>query len=350
MGWLTRELCWGEKGAGKTVLSITGKRFRVLPLLVPHGYKEVCNFRPCGVKAETPKPEIKVYSRRPKQVKSVGSSKKAKIVQSKIANNSKPTHLWGSNATDVPSSSSLVNDRLSRFSSGTVRFGNDQVAKIIKYGDYQLGNNLEGVDLLLGFRDTNLYTISLDDMLKTSPICLLSKASKTKSWTHASSIDSCNIQLRTRSKPYSSQPCNPPNRDDWDHLFQPMFDEYFNPPTIVVSPVSVVAAPRAVDIADSHVSTSIDQDAPSTSITSTQEQEHSPIISQGVEESPKTLLFHDDPLHEDSTSQGSSFNIRPSHTPFELIGRWTKDHRIANVIGDPSRSFSTRKQLKTDAM
>ncbi|GJU07098.1 retrovirus-related pol polyprotein from transposon TNT 1-94 [Tanacetum coccineum] len=36
--------------------------------------------------------------------------------------------------------------------------------------------------LLSGSRDTNLYTISLDDMLKTSPICLLSKASKTKSW------------------------------------------------------------------------------------------------------------------------------------------------------------------------
>ncbi|GJY59995.1 retrovirus-related pol polyprotein from transposon TNT 1-94 [Tanacetum coccineum] len=42
--------------------------------------------------------------------------------------------------------------------------------------------DLDGVDLLSGSRDTNLYTISLDDMLKTSPICLLSKASKTKSW------------------------------------------------------------------------------------------------------------------------------------------------------------------------
>ncbi|GJS54241.1 retrovirus-related pol polyprotein from transposon TNT 1-94 [Tanacetum coccineum] len=31
-------------------------------------------------------------------------------------------------------------------------------------------------------RDTNLYTISLDDKLKTSPICLLSKALNTKSW------------------------------------------------------------------------------------------------------------------------------------------------------------------------
>ncbi|GKA74211.1 retrovirus-related pol polyprotein from transposon TNT 1-94 [Tanacetum coccineum] len=103
---------------------------------------------------------------------------------------------------------------------GTVRFGNNQIARIMGYGDYQLGNviisrvyyveglghnlfsvgqfcdadlkvafrkntcfirNLEGVDLLLGSRDTNLYTISLDDMLKSSLICLLSKASKTKS-------------------------------------------------------------------------------------------------------------------------------------------------------------------------
>ncbi|GJX58102.1 hypothetical protein Tco_0289492 [Tanacetum coccineum] len=62
---------------------------------------------------ETPKLEIKVYSKRPKPIKSVGSSKKAKIVESKIANNSEPNHLLGSNAIDVPSSSSLVNDMLS---------------------------------------------------------------------------------------------------------------------------------------------------------------------------------------------------------------------------------------------
>ncbi|GJS35841.1 zinc finger, CCHC-type containing protein [Tanacetum coccineum] len=97
----------------------------------------------------------------------------------------------------------------------------------------------------------------------------------------------------------------------------------------------LAAVPRAVEIADSLVSTSIDQDAPSS-------------------KSPKTPLFHDDPfhepLHEDSTSQGSSSNVRPSYTPFKLIGRWTKDHPTANMIGDLSRSVSTKKQLKTDAM
>ncbi|GJU06300.1 retrovirus-related pol polyprotein from transposon TNT 1-94 [Tanacetum coccineum] len=42
--------------------------------------------------------------------------------------------------------------------------------------------NLEGVDLLTGSRGNNLYTLSLGDMMASSPICLLLKASKTKSW------------------------------------------------------------------------------------------------------------------------------------------------------------------------
>nr|GFB66259.1 retrovirus-related Pol polyprotein from transposon TNT 1-94 [Tanacetum cinerariifolium] len=104
---------------------------------------------------------------------------------------------------------------------GTVKFGNDHVTKIMGYGDYQIGNviisrvyyveglghnlfsvgqfcdsdlevafcqhtcfirNLDGVDLLTGSRGNNLYSLSLKDMLASSPICLLSKASKTKSW------------------------------------------------------------------------------------------------------------------------------------------------------------------------
>nr|GFB01621.1 retrovirus-related Pol polyprotein from transposon TNT 1-94 [Tanacetum cinerariifolium] len=42
--------------------------------------------------------------------------------------------------------------------------------------------NLDGVDLLTGSRGNNLYTLSLQDMMASSPICLSSKASKTKSW------------------------------------------------------------------------------------------------------------------------------------------------------------------------
>ncbi|GKD53459.1 retrovirus-related pol polyprotein from transposon TNT 1-94, partial [Tanacetum coccineum] len=353
---------------------------------------------------------------------------------------------------------------------GTVKFGNDQIAKIMGY-DLKVAfrkhtyfvRNLEGVDLLSGYWEINLYTLSIGDMMASSPICLLSKASKTKSWLWHRRLSHLNfgainhlaknglvkflaskdeapdfiikflkmIQVRLNTpvrnirtdngtefvnqtlrsyygsvvatacytqnrsiirhrhgktpyeflhdrkpdlsylhvfgalcypnndsddlgklqakvdigifigytpkkkayriynrrtqkiietihvdfdeltamaseqlgsgpmlqfmtpatsssglvpNPIPQQPCIPPPRDDWDRLFQPMFDEYFNPPTIAVSSVPVVAAPRAIDLADSLVST------------------------------------------------------------------WTKDHPIANVIRDPSRSVSTRKQLQTDVM
>ncbi|GKA56228.1 retrovirus-related pol polyprotein from transposon TNT 1-94, partial [Tanacetum coccineum] len=200
------ELKW--KPAGKT-FTIVGN---LCPLTRITSANVVPPKKTTSNSVDTPKPAIKVYSRNPKNVKNIGSSKKAKIVESNNANHSEPNHTWGSNATDIPSYSSLVM---------TVRFRNENIARIKGYGDNQLGNvtisrvyyveglghnlffvgqfcdvdlevafrkntcfirNLEGVDLLSGSRDTNLYTISLDDILKTSPICLLSKASKTKRW------------------------------------------------------------------------------------------------------------------------------------------------------------------------
>ncbi|GKE16368.1 hypothetical protein Tco_1423945 [Tanacetum coccineum] len=103
---------------------------------------------------------------------------------------------------------------------GTVRLGNDHFGAIMGYGDYVIGDgmisrvyyvegmghnlfsvrqfcdsNLEvafrkhscyvrdtdGVELNKESRGTNLYTISVEDMMKSSLICLLSKASKNKS-------------------------------------------------------------------------------------------------------------------------------------------------------------------------
>ncbi|GJY36253.1 integrase, catalytic region, zinc finger, CCHC-type containing protein [Tanacetum coccineum] len=76
----------------------------------------------------------------------------------------------------------------------TVRFRNDHFGAIMGYGDYVIDlevafrkhscyvRDVNGVDLIKGNRDTNLYTIYVEDMMKSSPICLLSKASKNKSW------------------------------------------------------------------------------------------------------------------------------------------------------------------------
>ncbi|GJW52904.1 retrovirus-related pol polyprotein from transposon TNT 1-94 [Tanacetum coccineum] len=75
---------------------------------------------------------------------------------------------------------------------GIVRFRNDHFAAITGYGDYVQGNltichvyyvgGLEGDNLLTRSRDSNLYTISISKMAAYSPVCLMSRATSTKSW------------------------------------------------------------------------------------------------------------------------------------------------------------------------
>nr|GEW97269.1 retrovirus-related Pol polyprotein from transposon TNT 1-94 [Tanacetum cinerariifolium] len=64
-----------------------------------------------------------------------------------------------------------------------------------------------------------------------------------------------------------------------DLLFQPIFDEYFNPPLSVVSPVLAAAAPKPTYLTGTPLSTSIEQDALAASTSSTTQETHSPTIS-----------------------------------------------------------------------
>ncbi|GJZ81995.1 retrovirus-related pol polyprotein from transposon TNT 1-94 [Tanacetum coccineum] len=115
----------------------------------------------------------KVYTRRPKVLKTNGSNSKPKIAKSMISNKTEPGISRGSNTSVAPSSSSFVELRLSKL------FYDLEVA-FRKHMCFV--SNLEGVDLLSGSQETNLYTLSIWDMMASSSICLLSKASKTKSW------------------------------------------------------------------------------------------------------------------------------------------------------------------------
>ncbi|GKD88520.1 retrovirus-related pol polyprotein from transposon TNT 1-94, partial [Tanacetum coccineum] len=63
--------------------------------------------------------------------------------------------------------------------------------------------------------------------------------------------------------PHPSTPYIPPTRDEWDILFQLVFDELLNPPANVVSPVSEVVALVPDNSIGTPSSTTIDQDAPS---------------------------------------------------------------------------------------
>nr|GEU80189.1 hypothetical protein [Tanacetum cinerariifolium] len=127
------------------------------------------------IPSNTNKPVITlVYSRKSKATNKRVPVSNSTMNKSLVANKMKPNNSWGSSSSNVPSS--FIECKLSKL-----------FFEIMGYSDYQIGNVtisrvLDGVDLLTGSRGNNIYTLSLQDMIASSPICLLSKASKTKSW------------------------------------------------------------------------------------------------------------------------------------------------------------------------
>nr|GFA58230.1 hypothetical protein [Tanacetum cinerariifolium] len=89
----------------------------------------------------------------------------------------------------------------------------------------------------------------------------------------------------------SSTPYVPPSRNDWDLLFQPMFDELLNPPPSVdhqaakvIALIADVIPPVQANSTGSPSSTTVDQDAPSLSKSHTTAKIQSLVIPQDVKE------------------------------------------------------------------
>nr|GFC11947.1 hypothetical protein [Tanacetum cinerariifolium] len=92
-------------------------------------------------------------------------------------------------------------------------------------------------------------------------------------------------------KPSSSTPYVPSSRNDWDLLFQPMFDELLTPPPSVnfqdpevIAPNADVIPPVQAESTGSPSSTTINQDAPSPSKSQTTPETQSSVIPQDVKE------------------------------------------------------------------
>ncbi|GJZ39422.1 retrovirus-related pol polyprotein from transposon TNT 1-94 [Tanacetum coccineum] len=120
----------------------TGRTFTIVgnacPLTRITKTTEVPLRKPIALETDTPKPVVTlVYSRKPKKSKTNVPVSKHKIIKSISANKKEPSKSWGSIVSDVPSSS-LDECRSSKLF--FVKFGNDHVAKILGYGDYQIGN------------------------------------------------------------------------------------------------------------------------------------------------------------------------------------------------------------------
>ncbi|GJT54270.1 hypothetical protein Tco_0989324 [Tanacetum coccineum] len=134
-----------------------------------------------------------------------------------------------------------------------------------------------------------------------------------------------------------------------------MFDEYFEPPSVerAVPPAPAVQVP--VVSAGTPSSTTIDQDAPSTSHSPSSSEVQPHILHQGVTARP---TFKDNPFAQanndpfvnpfalepslEKSSSGDASTAKPNQViqPHDHLRKWTKDHPIDNVIVKP-KNFKT---------
>nr|GEW87005.1 hypothetical protein [Tanacetum cinerariifolium] len=357
-----------------------------------------------------------VYSRKSKEAKNTVPVSKSKINKSLVANKKEANNSCGSTISNV--SSSIIECR------------NDHVAKIMGYGDYKIGNvtilrvyfmeglghnlfsvgqfcdldlevafcqhtcfirNLDGVDLLTGFKDQVLAVAS---PLITSELCenlgkLQPKADigifigyapikkafriynrrtrrivetihvdfdeltamafeQSSSGPTLNEMTHATISSGLMQKPYSLTSYVPPSRNDWDLLFQPMFDELLNPSTSVDPQAPKVIAPivKVIPLVQAEStglpsSTTVDQDAPSPSKSQTTLETQSSVIPQDVEEDNHDIeVAHmgNDPL----------FSVPIPEVTFAQSS--STDHPLDNIIGQLSRPISTRLQLHEQAL
>nr|GFC46669.1 hypothetical protein [Tanacetum cinerariifolium] len=150
--------------------------------------------------------------------------------------------------------------------------------------------------------------------------------------------------------------------NELDLLFSPMFDELLNGSSKVVSKSSAVSAADAPNqrqqpttplntpstptptcpnpsIASSVISNeNINQAEPHAENDEVADDEFINIFSTPMQDQGETSSRHVD---------SSNMHTFYQHYPFEQ--RWTKDHLLEQVIGNPSQSVRTRRQLELDA-
>nr|GEU40876.1 hypothetical protein [Tanacetum cinerariifolium] len=153
--------------------------------------------------------------------------------------------------------------------------------------------------------------------------------------------------------PVPATPYVPPTNKDLEILFQPMFDEYLEPPHAerLVSFAQAVQAP--VTSAGTPSSTIIDQDVPSLSISLSSSALQSHSLHQGVAaESTFMKDHHVAPVNNNpfinvfapkpSSDASSSGDVSSTESTYvsqthHHLSKWSKGHPLDNVIGNPSR-------------
>nr|GEX41968.1 hypothetical protein [Tanacetum cinerariifolium] len=132
---------------------------------------------------------------------------------------------------------------------------------------------------------------------------------------------------------YSSADTDVPSQQELDMLFGPLFDEFFNAGLNPSTNIQYTSAP----------STHTNVNAEENNNDQAEEGEH---IPDDELTNPFCTLVQE--VAETSSHNIGNSNVSTFNQPQVSEYRWTKDHPLEQVRGNPSRPVQTRRQLATD--
>nr|GEU55689.1 retrovirus-related Pol polyprotein from transposon TNT 1-94 [Tanacetum cinerariifolium] len=238
---------------------------------------------------------------------------------------------------------------------GTVRFGNDQIAKIMGYGDYQLGNVIISRVYYVEGLGHNLFSVG---QLST----------KTKSWLWHRRLSHLNFGTLNQLAKQGLVRGLPKLKFEKDHLCSACSlrkskksshkpkaeDTNQEKPYLLHMDICVPIRVESIN-RKKYILVIIDDYSRFTWVMFLRSKDvgHHRMLEADTSlfecNGPKCTKFVNQTLRE-YYEKGSSSNMQSIIPLFELLGKWTKTQPLANVIGDLSRPVSIRKQLQTDAM
>nr|GFC27418.1 Gag-Pol polyprotein [Tanacetum cinerariifolium] len=150
--------------------------------------------------------------------------------------------------------------------------------------------------------------------------------------------------------------------NELDLLFSPMFDELLNGSSKVVSKSSAIAPADAPNQRQqptaplnnhiTHVRTCQNPPITTSVISSENITQAEPHAENAQVADDKFINIFSTPVQdqgETSSRHVDSSNMHTFYQRYPSDQRWTKDHPLEQVIGNPSQSVRTRRQLESDA-
>nr|GEW09513.1 hypothetical protein [Tanacetum cinerariifolium] len=254
---------------------------------------------------------------------------------------------------------------------GTVRFGNNDFAVIAGYGDVVIGSMTikkfyyveGGAYLLTGDHSSNLYTIALNEVASNYSACLLEKASS-QSWLWHQRLSHLNfvtinnlvkkILFKLKAKRDIGVFAGYSKESAAFRIYNKRTRKIHENVNVNFDEISEMASKQFEESSSSSLNDDVQQSPKEVILPQTNTQSISNDMIPNVDEASTSHNVFNEPLEDAYFDTSTSFhdpsNVQTFYQPYPHEKKWTKDHSLHKIIGDPKSSVRIRGQLANSCL